>query len=113
MVAYSADTGTLWVGVNGEWLFGATNEEIASGDTSNAFVTGLTGEYVPIAAGYNSSSSRGHEVSMGFSEEDLIYALPSGYGAYGDGGGTSSGPSGLGTDIVYGGIGEDCLICQV
>ena len=105
MVAYDADTGALWVGVNGEWLNGATDDEIAAGDTSNALVTDLSGEYVPIAAGYSSSSSKGHEVSMGFNDEDLIYTPPSGYGAYGDGGAAG----GSAPDTLIGGAGEDWI----
>ena len=45
-VAISLSAGAVWFGLNGTWQNGATTSEIASGDTTHAAFTGLSGDHV-------------------------------------------------------------------
>ena len=45
-LALDLDNGAAWFALNGVWQNGATQAEIEAGDTTNAFFTGLSGEFL-------------------------------------------------------------------
>lgn len=81
MVAWDADTGTIWIGQNGTWNSSATQSEIENGTTTNAMYTGLTtGKNWRAIVGhaYTTASDR---VKVNFGQRPFKYTIPSGYKA--------------------------------
>ena len=81
MVAWDADTGTIWVGKNGTWNSSATQSEIEAGTTTNAMYTGETtgNQYRAIVShAYTTASDR---AKVNFGQRPFQYTQPSGYKA--------------------------------
>ena len=93
MVAFDADNGTLWFGVNGTWSNSATQTEIENGTTTNSAFSGIdmSSIWLPLSKGGTSSNSNtqsnfGNEIysiSSGNADANgfgnFEYAVPSGY----------------------------------
>ena len=93
MVAFDADNGTLWFGVNGTWSNSATQTEIENGTTTNSAFSGIdmSSIWLPLSKGGTSSNSNtqsnfGNEIysiSSGNSDANgygnFEYSVPSGY----------------------------------
>jgi hypothetical protein len=93
MVAFDADNGTLWFGVNGTWLNSATQSEIENGTTSNSAFSSIdmSSIWLPLSKGGVSSNSNtqsnfGNEIysiSSGNADANghgnFEYSVPSGY----------------------------------
>jgi hypothetical protein len=89
-VALDLDNGALWFSKNGTWQNSATQTEVENGTTTNAAVTGLTGEWF-FGTGMGTSSevsnmnfgSPPYSISSGNSDGNgygnFEYAVPSGY----------------------------------
>ena len=75
MIAFDADNGTLWFGVNGTWSNGATQTEIENGTTTNAAFSSIDMSYIwlPMGKGGISSNAR-IEANFG----NPIYTISSG-----------------------------------
>jgi hypothetical protein len=81
MVAWDADTGTIWVGKNGTWNNSATQSEIEAGTTTNAMYTGeTTGKHwrAIVSHAYTTASDR---AKVNFGQRPFQYTQPSGYKA--------------------------------
>ncbi|NVJ97967.1 MAG: hypothetical protein HWE25_07440 [Alphaproteobacteria bacterium] len=103
-VAFDADTGAIWISINGKWQNGATAAEVAAGDTSGAIMTGITEAYVPTAGGHSTSSRGGHTATIIVDSDSFTQSVPEGFSAYG-----SIGAAPTGGDTVDGGDGEDVI----
>jgi hypothetical protein len=93
MVAFDADNGTLWFGVNGTWSNSATQSEIENGTTSNSAFSSIdmSSIWLPLSKGGTSSNSNIqanfgnpiYSISSGNSDANgfgnFEYAVPSGY----------------------------------
>ena len=93
MIAFDADNGTLWFGVNGTWSNGATQTEIENGTTTNAAFSSIDMSYIwlPMGKGGISSNARIeanfgnpiYTISSGNSDGNSIgnfeYSVPSGF----------------------------------
>jgi len=93
MVAFDADNGTLWFGVNGTWSNSATQTEIENGTTTNSAFSGIdmSSIWLPLSKGGTSSNSNtqsnfGNEIysiSSGNADANghgnFEYTVPSGY----------------------------------
>ena len=93
MIAFDADNGTLWFGVNGTWSNSATQTEIENGTTTNAAFSSIDMSYIwlPMGKGGISSNARIeanfgnpiYTISSGNSDANgygnFEYAVPSGY----------------------------------
>ena len=75
MVAFDADNGTLWFGVNGTWSNSATQTEIENGTTTNSAFSGIdmSSIWLPLSKGGVSSNSN---TQSNFGNE--IYSISSG-----------------------------------
>ncbi len=82
-VALNADTGAVWMSVNGVWVNGATEAEIAAGDDTNAVATSLGASgYVPFATGNSGHTGETHTVTYNFGDTSFAHSVPGGYEAY-------------------------------
>ena len=93
MVAFDADNGTLWFGVNGTWSNSATQIEIENGTTSNSAFSSIdmSSIWLPLSKGGTSSNSNIqanfgnpiYSISSGNSDANghgnFEYTVPSGY----------------------------------
>tara|TARA_R100001163_G_scaffold42218_1_gene31920 strand:- start:674 stop:2158 length:1485 start_codon:yes stop_codon:yes gene_type:complete len=93
MIAFDADNGTLWFGVNGTWSNSATQSEIENGTTSNSAFSSIdmSSIWLPLSKGGTSSNSNIqanfgnpiYSISSGNSDANghgnFEYAVPSGY----------------------------------
>ena len=93
MVAFDADNGTLWFGVNGTWSNSATQTEIENGTTSNSAFSSIdmSSIWLPLSKGGTSSNSNIqanfgnpiYSISSGNSDANghgnFEYTVPSGY----------------------------------
>ena len=93
MVAFDADNGTLWFGVNGTWSNSATQSEIENGTTSNSAFSSIdmSSIWLPLSKGGTSSNSNIqanfgnpiYSISSGNSDANghgnFEYSVPSGY----------------------------------
>ena len=75
MIAFDADNGTLWFGVNGTWSNSATQTEIENGTTTNSAFSSIDMSYIwlPMGKGGVSSNAR-IEANFG----SPIYSITSG-----------------------------------
>ena len=93
MIAFDADNGTLWFGVNGTWSNSATQTEIEDGTTTNSAFSSIDMSYIwlPMGKGGVSSNARIeanfgnpiYTISSGNTDGNgygnFEYAVPSGY----------------------------------
>ena len=93
MLAFDADNGTLWFGVNGTWSNSATQTEIENGTTSNSAFSSIdmSSIWLPLSKGGTSSNSEVqanfgnpfYSISSGNSDANgfgnFEYTVPSGY----------------------------------
>jgi len=93
MIAFDADNGTLWFGVNGTWSNSATQSEIENGTTSNSAFSSIDMSFIwlPLSKGGTSSNSNIqanfgnpiYTISSGNSDANghgnFEYTVPSGY----------------------------------
>lgn len=78
-VAFDMDSGALWVSVNGVWLNGATDAEIAAGDTTNALTTELVGSYMPFVGTGRDNYPDDFAVTFNFGAGGTHFAPPAGF----------------------------------
>ena len=79
MVAWDADTGTIWVGKDGTWNNSATQSEIEAGTTTNAMFTGKTAIKSPRAVVSDAYDSTSNRQLINFGQRPFVYTKPSGY----------------------------------
>ena len=115
-VAYDADAGKLWISVNGVWLFGATDADVAAG--LKATIENIApGTYVPFAGRFTGDVYS----TFNFGSSDFTGSVPVGFEAYNNADteftpaqfvGTSRDDDIVGTDgaeVVSGNEGDDTL----
>lgn len=78
MLAYDADAGELWFGIDGTWLTNASGTgNPATG--SNPDVSGLSGPKYFVGGVYNGGTS--NQISVNFGQRPFAYTAPSGFKA--------------------------------
>jgi hypothetical protein len=78
MLAYDADAGELWFGIDGTWLTNASGTgNPATG--SNPDVSGLSGPKYFVGSVYNGGTS--NQISANFGQRPFAYTAPSGFKA--------------------------------
>ena len=78
MLAYDADAGELWFGIDGTWLTNASGTGNPS-TGSNPDVSGLSGPKYFVGGVYNGGTS--NQISVNFGQRPFAYTAPSGFKA--------------------------------
>ena len=79
MVAWDADTGTIWIGKDGTWNNSATQSEIEAGTTTNSMFTGKTTGKNWRAIFSHKLTTTSDRFKVNFGQRPFQYTQPSGY----------------------------------
>ncbi len=82
-IAYDADAGNLWISINGAWMNGATDADVAAG-LSPTISNISAEEFQPFAGGSSTQSGDTHTVTFNFGVTAFASTPPTGFAGYVD-----------------------------